>query len=218
MTTSNQLSRQNEEFSLLETILWEDGDFFLLERHLARLKKSAVHFSFSVDFPALIGKMNDLAHGFSSQTKYRIRVLVGRSGKTTISSSEINALSTTVRVKFSEKRTDKTDPFLAHKTTRRELYNRELELCRKNGYFEILFTNTSDEVSEGAITNIIIKRGDVYLTPPLSSGILPGTYREHLLISGQIPLREQILFKDDILSANEIFIVNSVIKMIPVQL
>ena len=45
------------EFSLLETILWTpDRGYYLLERHLARLRDSAAYFGFSVD----LGRIRDL--------------------------------------------------------------------------------------------------------------------------------------------------------------
>lgn len=207
------------DFSLLETLLWEKGGFFLLGRHMARLEKSAERFSFSPDFAAITSELENTSRVFDPKNRYRVRLLVNRSGNISITSSIIPSdPPNPALLKFSDKKTDKRDIFLAHKTTKRELYDSELEKCRKEGFFEVLFTNTEGEVTEGAITNIIIKKGDVYLTPPLSSGVLPGTYREHLLSSRELPLKEQVLYMNDILSAENIFIVNSVIKMVSGQL
>ena len=217
MIRKNHTPERTQDFSLIETILWEKGNFFLLGRHMARLEKSAEYFSFPVDFAAVISSLEKTARDFDPQNKYRVRLLADTSGKTSISSSVILPPPVPARIKFSDKKTDKTNIFLSHKTTMRELYDKELKEARKKGYFEVLFTNSAGEVAEGAITNIIIKRGDVYLTPPLSSGVLPGTYREFLFSSRELPLKEQILYPDDVLSADEVFIVNSVIKMIPAR-
>ena len=206
------------DISLLETLLWENGRFFLLARHISRLEKSARHFSFPYEIEDILSKLDNTASGLNPGNKYRVRLLLDKKGDISIYSSLLPPLpALPVQIKFSDKKTDKSDIFLAHKTTKREIYDSELAKCRKEGFFEILFTNTSGEVTEGAITNVIIKRGDVYLTPPLSSGVLPGTYREYLFSSLEIPLKEQTLFMDDLLSAKEIFIINSVVKMLPAR-
>jgi para-aminobenzoate synthetase / 4-amino-4-deoxychorismate lyase len=211
--------RKTEEFSLLETMLWENGKFFLLKDHLFRLEKSARFFSFPVNPIEIKSFLEDHAKEFIPENKYRVRLLVDNTGKSEISSSLLSHLpAIPARIVFSKKATDRNNIFLSHKTTNRELYDKELSSCRENGYFETIFMNTEGEITEGAISNIIIKRGDVYMTPPLSSGILPGTYREFLLRSREIPLKEQTLRKPDILSAEKIFIINSVIKMLPAEL
>jgi para-aminobenzoate synthetase / 4-amino-4-deoxychorismate lyase len=208
-----------QDFSLIETILWENGSFFLLGRHLARLEKSSEYFSFLVDFSSIVSLLEDTGRNFDLKNKYRVRLLVNSSGNADISSTIVSSIpQEPVRVKFSDELTDENDIFLAHKTTKRELYDRSLSSCRAEGYFEILFTNKNGELTEGAISNIIIKKGGIYLTPPLSSGVLPGTYREYLLRSKKIPLREEILRKEDVLSAEGIFIVNSLIKMVAAKL
>jgi para-aminobenzoate synthetase / 4-amino-4-deoxychorismate lyase len=220
MTLKTQHSYGNtEDFSLLETILWENGEFFLLDRHLSRITKSADHFSYPVDLTRLLAVLNNSASGFNASGKHRVRLLLERSGQLKASSSAVSDLPPLpVRIVFSEEKTEKTDIFLRHKTTRRELYDRKLASVRKKGYFEIIFTNSEGEVTEGAFSNIIIKRGETYLTPPISSGVLPGTYREYLLDSHEIPLKEQVLYMDDVLAAENIFIVNSVIKMVAARL
>ncbi|HPN72455.1 MAG TPA: aminotransferase class IV [Candidatus Omnitrophota bacterium] len=208
-------SLSGKDLSLIETLLWENGGFFLIGRHMARLEKSAEYFSFTADPASVIKDLNIAAEGFCPEKKYRVRLLLGASGSVSITSSEITCDPIQpVRVRFSEKRTQSSDVFLSHKTTRRDLYDSELSLCRKEGFFETLFMNTEGEVTEGAITNIIIEKGGAFFTPPLSSGVLPGTYREYLLSSKEIPLKERVLYLDDVMSAEKVFVVNSVIKTV----
>ena len=38
------LGGRRKDFELLETLLWENGEYFLLERHIGRLAKSAEFF------------------------------------------------------------------------------------------------------------------------------------------------------------------------------
>ena len=47
--------------------------------------------------------------------------------------------------------------------------------------FDAIFCNTRGEVCEGARSNVYVERDGVLLTPPVSSGLLPGVMRRHLL-------------------------------------
>ena len=107
-------------------------------------------------------------------------------------------------VAVAERRFDSTEPLLRHKTTRREIY--ETELARSNAD-EVLFLNEREEVCEGARANVFLAREGVLLTPPLSSGLLPGTLRAHLLREGRA--REAVLRLADFEGA-EFYMGNSV--------
>ncbi|MNT83220.1 hypothetical protein D3C72_2230560 [compost metagenome] len=53
-----------------------------------------------------------------------------------------------------------------------------------------------------------MERGGILLTPPLSSGLLPGTLRAELLATGKA--EEQVLTLDDLEGAEAIWLGNSV--------
>ncbi len=55
------------------------------------------------------------------------------------------------------------DVFLYHKTTNRSIYDNEYKKAIKNGLAEILFLNEHKQVTEGAISNIIIKKKDIII-------------------------------------------------------
>jgi para-aminobenzoate synthetase/4-amino-4-deoxychorismate lyase len=80
----------------------------------------------------------------------------------------------------------------------------------------VLFFNERGELTEGAISNVIIKKGMLYLTSPLSCGVLDGIYRRHFLQT-QPYAREQVLFLDDLLTADAVWICNSVRGLRQVQ-
>ena len=52
-------------------------------------------------------------------------------------------------------------------------------------------------------------------TPSRSSGLLAGTFREELLALGEI--REKVILKDDLKSAQGLFLINSVRRWMPVK-
>ena len=202
-------------FSLIETLLWENGKFFLLKFHLARLQKSAHYFSYSYNENDIAKSLEDLSHTFDIAQKYRIRLLLEKSGKFNISSHILGTPSPLpVKITLSSKKIDKDDVFLYHKTTNRTLYDTELETWREKGFFDIIFSNHEDEVTEGAITNIIIQKDKKFWTPPLSSGLLNGVYRQFLLKTKKLSVKEKVLYEKDLLNADKIFIVNSVRKVL----
>ena len=56
-----------------------------------------------------------------------------------------------------------------------------MRLAREAGADEALFGNTRDELCEGTWSNVFIYRNGTWLTPPLTSGCLPGVTRALLL-------------------------------------
>jgi len=203
-------------FSLIETLLWEKGEFFLLNLHLTRLQKSAQYFSYPYNKKDITKAIKNISDAFDVAKKYRIRLILKKSGELNVASNRLKALPTLpVKITFSNKRTDKNSVFFFHKTTNRAFYDKELTKYRKKGFFDVVFLNQDNEITEGAITNIIIQKNGNYLTPPLSSGLLNGVYRQYLLETDVLSLKEKILYKKDLLNADKIFVVNSVRKMLP---
>jgi len=113
-----------------------------------------------------------------------------------------------VRVLISAERTDSNDRFLYHKTNQRALYDREREAAVQAGYFEVLFRNESGNLTEGAISNLFVRIGEQWLTPPLMEGLLPGIWRADFM--AQMQAQEQALTADDLARADEVVIGNSV--------
>jgi branched-subunit amino acid aminotransferase/4-amino-4-deoxychorismate lyase len=214
------MADQNQShFSLIETILWESHLFFLLDLHLARLKKSADHFSFPCNISSIKEKLKDIGKNFITNEKYKVRILVNSTGDITVESEILIPLTEyPAKTVFSEIQIDKHDDFFKHKTTNRSLYNSEYTAAKKNGFYDVLFLNQDNEVTEGAISNISIQLNSKYFTPPLKCGLLPGVYRTYLLNIEHFPVIEQVLHKEDIFTADKTFLINSVRKIVPIIL
>jgi para-aminobenzoate synthetase / 4-amino-4-deoxychorismate lyase len=97
---------------------------------------------------------------------------------------------------------------LRHKTTRRALYDVAFRYARAHGCADALFCNVREEITECAIHNVIVSIDGIWLTPPLTSGVLPGVYRRRLLERGR--LSEQVLKFHDLLKAKAVYVCNSV--------
>jgi para-aminobenzoate synthetase/4-amino-4-deoxychorismate lyase len=112
-------------------------------------------------------------------------------------------------VLLSSEHTSSDDVFLRHKTTCRERYERLYAEARAEGFDEIVFLNERGEVTEGAISNLFILLEGKLFTPPLSSGVLPGVFRRHLL-EMDATSEERVLHLQDLESADGIFLCNAV--------
>ncbi len=113
-----------------------------------------------------------------------------------------------VKIIISEKKINSQNKFQYFKTTNRKLYDSEYQKYSAKGFFDVIFLNEKNEVAEGSITNIFIRKENSWLTPPLTSGILNGIYRSHLLKDDDI--KEKEIYLEDLLKADEIKLVNSV--------
>lgn len=211
------LTERYKPFHLIETILW-DRKYRLLEEHLKRMRRSAEYFDFAFDRGKVTGQLKNTKKKFKKHRSYRARLLLSKEGDITVEASEIerNGKRAAEPVAISKFRTAPDNPFLYHKTTNRDLYGAEYRRCRAKGYFDVLFLNTKGEVTEGAITNIVIKKNGEYYTPPVSSGLLPGIFRSHLLKNRRV--KEKAIFLNDLLNADKVFLCNSVRGLVGVKI
>ena len=122
-----------------------------------------------------------------------------------------------MRYVISDTRLNSNDLFLYHKTTRRELYDREwAHFSETLGSDEVIYLNERGELSEGSRTSIFVERGGALVTPLLEAGVLPGVLRQSLLDEGRAT--EAILTLDDLNRADAVYLGNSVrglVKALP---
>ena len=78
--------------------------------------------------------------------------------------------------------------------------------------FDEIRVNERGEITEGTFTNVAILLDGKMYTPPVSCGLLPGTFRQLLLDlnPGQRLLEEKVLYPQDLRTAEKIFCMNSV--------
>ena len=175
---------------LIETLLWTRAEgYFLCEGHEARLKSSAAALGFAFSEAAWRDALARPCAG-AEAARLRVRLEMRRDGTFEIAAAPFtpDPAEKVWRVGLAQTRFDSADPLLRHKTTRRALYEQALAA---SGADEAIFLNERDEVCEGARTNIFVERDGVLLTPPASSGLLPGVLRAELLRLGKA--REKVL-------------------------
>jgi len=194
------------EFQLIETMLF-NRKIQYLDFHMKRLKSSANYFDFLFPEKKIIEKLKKITKRLKG--KWKVRLLLGKTGQLTLECSPLDVWSGEYRITISKIRIDNQNAFYFHKTTNRKLYNEELKKVRKSGYYDVIFLNKREEVTEGAITNIYIRKKDIIYTPPIECGLLNGTIRQAFLKKNKV--RERVLKLKDLYSADGIYISNSII-------
>lgn len=94
-----------------------------------------------------------------------------------------------------------------------------LEQAKARGFDEVVLLNERGEVSECTSANLFVVRGGSVLTPPLSSGCLPGVTRLLLLdevkVDG-VTVEEATLRLEDLYEADEVFMTSTTRELLPV--
>ncbi|MEJ5260409.1 MAG: aminotransferase class IV [Anaerohalosphaeraceae bacterium] len=124
-----------------------------------------------------------------------------------------------VRVVITDYRQNPKDPFAGHKTTCYGPRLAALRVAHEKLAAEALWFTTENRLAEGCISNVFLIRQGKLLTPPLSTPVLPGIARKTVLELArqeQIPTEERPLDINDLLAAEEVFLTNVVMTILPV--
>ena len=207
---SRFLNPKRRHTEVFETMLW-NGRIHFFEDHINRLQDSCEYFLIPFNREEVLSTLNQTLFDLKSKDLHRIRLAIKIDG-----SIDLKIVLLTYRgwekeplkVKISDIKIDSQDPYQYHKTDHRETYNSEYSMALKEGFDEVIFFNEKGELAEGAITNIFICQDGQWLTPPISAGILNGTWRKNLL--DPIEASEKTLTLDDLKNAEDIIIGNSV--------
>ncbi len=207
------MKKPAQDFELIETLRWRrENGYYLLERHLERMMNSANSLGFKCARQDVLDCLNGATTSFTGETG-RVRLLLSRDGSTTLTFTPITlpGASDIMMFAISNETIDSGDLLYRHKTTRRELFDRErVRLQKLTGCDEAIFTNERGELTEGSITTIFVEKDGILKTPPVSCGLLPGTLRAELLSDKKIQTKEAALTLEDLKSADRIFLGNSV--------
>ena len=182
---------------LIETLRHENT-FVRLDRHLARMRASALALGLCFDQAAAQAALDAAVQGRAGVA--RVRLTLDEAGQHLATAHDLPPNPPRWTYRISPERTQSGDLLLRHKTSWRELYDRDHPGCD-----EMLFCNERDELTEGGRSNIFVRRDGVLLTPPLDAGVLPGILRAELIARGEA--REKTLVPDDL--KGEVWLGNS---------
>lgn len=213
LTKARVLTDQRPEFALLESLKLEDGEYPLVARHLERLKKSAAYFRYALDEEAVMGQLESLA-AEHPEGLFKARLTLGRSGQIELAAQPAAPIEQPIRCALAKAPVDSNNTFLFHKTTNRRVYEQHQE--QAPDAFSVLLWNEREELTEFTIGNLVAEKDGRFYTPPVSSGLLAGIYREQLIEEGRVETK--VLKKDELHIFDAIWFVNSVRGWMEVEL
>lgn len=113
-----------------------------------------------------------------------------------------------------------TCPLSRHKTLNYLTNYLQKKEAIRRGAHDVLILNTDDYIAECAVSNIFIVEKGVVITPSLLANILPGVTRKIVMEfckENGIHISEELFSLERVLRADEIFLTNSLIEIMPVS-
>ncbi len=220
---------------LFETMRAYNGIVFRLDDHLERLINSAkalfIEHSFSNEF--LAESVNKVLEA-NNLTDARIRLTLTAGGFSTSQTKQNPTLLITaakfqpypaeyykkgVLVVLSPFRQNTREPTCGHKTT--SYFSRMLALrqAHEKRAAEALWFTIDGQLAEGCISNVFLVKDSKIFTPRTNTPVLPGIARKtvcELSKTSKIELFEKDLTIDDLLAAEEVFITNVIMQVMPI--
>ncbi len=211
---SRFLARAEAPVEALETLRLENGVALRGDAHLARMQRTARHFGLRFSLTDARAHLQAVAVAHP-QGSWRLRLTCDAEGRLAHTLAPFAPTSEPVRLALADRAMPTRGPgaeFLAHKTTRRELY----ALDKPADAFDLILWNEAGELTECSFGNLAVQLAGQWLTPPLAAGLLPGVLRAELLGQGRV--REARLTRDDLARAEGLAFFNSLRGWLPATL
>jgi branched-chain amino acid aminotransferase len=113
-----------------------------------------------------------------------------------------------------------SEPIYRHKTTNYFSRMIALKLAHQKRAAEALWFTVDNRLAEGCISNVFLVKDSVLYTPPIETPVLAGVARKtvcQIALKDSIKLIEKELSVDDLLAADEIFLTNVIMQIMPVS-
>jgi branched-chain amino acid aminotransferase len=219
---------------LFETMRSHNGVVFALPDHLDRLFFSASRLSINnpYDTKYLVDAVDEVLRA-NQLTDARVRLTLtnGPIAEGEACGATLLITATTFRpyppeyykngvmVVLCPFRQNPNDPTCGHKTT--SYFPRMIALNRAHQMraAEALWFTTDNRLAEGCVSNVFLVKDSVLYTPPIQTPVLAGVARKavcQLALKESIELIEKNLSIDDVLSADEIFMTNVIMQVMPI--
>jgi len=196
---------------IFESLLW-NGRMLWASEHLERMRASAAGLGISFDVGLAERLLQDLDGELADAGgRYKVRLELSEDGSMSVTHEPVSAFSSLepLRLCLCGEPVDSADSLRYHKTIARTFYDRYYRMAQEHGFDDVLFLNERGEVTESAIANVIVHKDGRYITPPVSSGLLAGVYRNYFRETRTHCL-EQPLYPVDLESADLLYLCNSV--------
>jgi branched-subunit amino acid aminotransferase/4-amino-4-deoxychorismate lyase len=206
--------------SLFESMRVVNGQPEFFEKHLARMISACAELDFNVSETA-VRQAESLLASAGMDGFARIYVTAGDGGP-------VDAASGPRVYVFIEERAEPTEDsfeitisdepyrptFGGLKTANYWFNAAALTRARSSGFDEALLFNDFAELVSACCANVFVVRDDRIATPPRSSGARQGVIREWVIARRKV--EERRLRREDVVNADEIFLTNSWLGIMPV--
>lgn len=162
---------------IFETILMKDGNPLLFSKHMERAEQSGRELAIEIPSRELI---LEAIKEVAPATMARLRLSFGKGFSLAIFPYQQSRVPLRVAMKENQEKCG----FGRHKIFP---YWENLDFIRATnleGFDEVLLVDVDGVVGEGAMSNFLFKIGGAWVTPELSSGVLPGVIRAVALAAG----------------------------------
>jgi aminodeoxychorismate lyase len=221
---------------LFETILVKDNQPIFLAEHLTRLQASGTFFDYDLPPNEQLAEDVHAVIAANAIETGSIRLTVSQQesqGLLATAQSRPNILITYRRgsaytpeqyqsgfhaIIAEATRRNEHSPLSVHKTANYadNILARKEALGR--GADEAILINTSGNLTEGSVANLFLVKDQIVLTPLITDGVLPGILRQKVLglcDTLAIARREETLSLEALQSADEAFLTNSLMGIMP---
>lgn len=202
---------------LFETIAVVNGEPQRLRSHLECMQASALALRIPFESVTAEKLVLNACASLDKSFSHRLRLDLTANGALSVSSAVIHQTSEPVKIFWAKDilpgdvMMNSGDALLRHKVSERSIYGQAWQEATKLGGFDALFCNEQGFVTEGGRTSIFVKPqgSSEWLTPPISTGLLPGVMRAALLAEPKMNAREANLTIKDVSMAEEIILSNA---------
>ncbi|MFO0973094.1 MAG: aminotransferase class IV [Phycisphaerae bacterium] len=218
---------------LFETVRCYAGRAFRLDRHLARLRNSATVLGVPLpwDDGALVRAV-ETTLGANELRDARLRITLTPGPPTGEAAAPTLLVAATALERYPESlrqegmtacvcdhKISPSDPLAGHKTVSYFPRLLGLRAAQRKKCGEALWFTTEHLLAEGSISNVFLVRDERLETPGLGTPVLPGVARGVVLECAAalgIEAAERRLTIEDLLSADEVFLTNTIMEVMPV--
>ena len=209
------------EFGVFETLRAEGGQCALLSLHLERLQEAAAALNLRLP-PDAAQQIGRYLQALPDAAPYRVKVLLDSDGLH-LSHAACAPLHGAQYALIAPQALPLHDYLRRFKTTRRAAYDAGWQQAEQQGAFDSLFFNTEGCLLEGGRSNVFVRFGSEWHTPPLDLDILNGVMRRAVLADSQHYLNTAHIFERRITQAqlrqaDEIVLCNALRGLIRVEL
>ncbi|MHC4185014.1 MAG: aminotransferase class IV [Planctomycetota bacterium] len=117
-------------------------------------------------------------------------------------------------------RQNTAEPIYGHKTTNYFSRMIALNLARCKRAAESLWFTVDNRLAEGCISNVFLVKDSTLYTPPIRTPVLAGVARKtvcEIAVNNSIKLVEKDLYISDVLDADEMFLTNVIMQVMPIS-